>query len=75
MRNLLLEILSLKVHPLRMEAEVKMAELLPLKNTELNGLREIICLRKPEVSVERSVCNIIEELVEHGALFDMLLIQ
>ena len=36
-------------------------------NTELNGLRTIICLRKSEVSVERIlVCNVIEKLVEHG---------
>ena len=36
-------------------------------NTELNVLRKIICLRKSEVSVERlSVCNVIENLVEHG---------
>ena len=36
-------------------------------NTELNVLRKIICLRKSEVSVERlSVCNVTENLVEHG---------
>ena len=36
-------------------------------NTELNDLVKIICLRKPEVSVERiSVCNITENLAEHG---------
>ena len=36
-------------------------------NSELNDLRKIICLRKSEISVERfSVCNIIENLEEHG---------
>ena len=36
-------------------------------NTELNDLRNIICLKKSEVSVERiSVCNAIENLVEHS---------
>ena len=36
-------------------------------NTELDVLRKIICLRKPEVSVAKiSVCNDIEYLVEHG---------
>ena len=46
---------------------MKIAELLPLKNTDLNGLRKNIYLRKPEVSVERnSVCNVIEELMGHG---------
>ena len=34
---------------------------------QLNDLRIIICLRKPEVSVRRnSVCNVIENLAEHG---------
>ena len=34
---------------------------------ELNKFRKIICLRKSEVSIERiSVCNIIENLAEHG---------
>ena len=38
-----------------------------LYNTELHDLRKIICLRKSEVSGERiSVCNVIENLVEHG---------
>ena len=46
---------------------MKMAELLPIKNTELNNLGIIICLRKPEVSVDRiSVCNVIEKLMEHS---------
>ena len=37
------------------------------QNTEINDLRKIICLRKPEVSVERiSVCNVIENLAEHS---------
>ena len=36
-------------------------------NTELNDLRKIICLRKSQVSVERiSVCNVIENVMEHG---------
>ena len=36
-------------------------------NLELNDLRIIICLRKSEVPVERiSVCNLIENGVEHG---------
>ena len=36
-------------------------------NTELNDLRKIVCLRKSEVSVEIiSVCNVIENLAEHG---------
>ena len=36
-------------------------------NTELNDLRNIICLRNYEVSVERiSVCNVFENLPEHG---------
>ena len=36
-------------------------------NTKLNGLRTNILLRKSKVSVERiSVCNVIENLVEHG---------
>ena len=34
---------------------------------ELNKLRIIICLREPEVSVERiSVCKVTEILAEHG---------
>ena len=38
-----------------------------MKNTELNDLRNIMCLRKPEVSVERlSVYNVIEKLTEHS---------
>ena len=38
-------------------------------NTELNDLRIIICLRKPDVIVERiSVCKAIEKLNEHGML-------
>ena len=38
-----------------------------IANTKLNDLREIICLRKSEISVERiSVCNDIENLAEHG---------
>ena len=37
------------------------------ENTELNDLRMIICVRKPEVFVERiSVCFVNEKLVEHG---------
>ena len=33
----------------------------------ITGLEKIICLRKSEVSVEKkSVCNVIENLVEHG---------
>ena len=37
------------------------------KNVELNDLRKVNCLRKSEVSVERiSVCNVNENLVEHG---------
>ena len=37
------------------------------KNTELKDLRKIICLPKSEVSVETiSVCNVIENLTEHG---------
>ena len=36
-------------------------------NTELNGSRKIVCLRKSEVSVERiSVCNVIENLAERN---------
>ena len=36
-------------------------------NTQLHDLRIIICLRKSEVIVERiSVCNVIENLMEHG---------
>ena len=36
-------------------------------NTELNDLRKIICLRKPEVSVERiSVSYVTENLAGHG---------
>ena len=36
-------------------------------NTELNDLRMIVCLRKPEVTVERiSVCNVTEKMMEHG---------
>ena len=36
-------------------------------NTKLNDWRKIICLRKSVVSVERiSVCNVIENLAEHG---------
>ena len=36
-------------------------------NTESNDLRKIICLRKSEVTVGRiSVCNVIENLAEHG---------
>ena len=39
---------------------------LSFKNTELNDLRKIICLRKSEAYVERiSVCNVIEILAEH----------
>ena len=35
-------------------------------NTELNDLRIIICMRKPDVPIERiSVCNGAEKLVEH----------
>ena len=31
------------------------------KNTELNNLRNIICLRKSDISIERiSICNVIE---------------
>ena len=34
---------------------------------ELNDLIKIICLRKSEVPVERiSLCNVIENLAEHG---------
>ena len=36
-------------------------------NTELNDSRINICLRKSEVSVEKtSVCNVIKILAEHG---------
>ena len=36
-------------------------------DTEVNGLKENISLRKSEVYVERiSVCNVIENLAEHG---------
>ena len=36
-------------------------------NTELNDLRNIVCLRNSEGSVERiSVCNVIGNLVKHG---------
>ena len=36
-------------------------------NTELNYLRKIICLRQSEGSVGRiSICNVIENLAEHG---------
>ena len=36
-------------------------------NTELNDLRKIICSRKSEITVERiSVCNVNENLEEHG---------
>ena len=41
-------------------------ELIDRENTELNSQRKIIRLRKSEVSVENSVCNVIEKLVEHG---------
>ena len=36
--------------------------------TELNDLRKTICLRKSEVCVEKKklVCNVIENLAEHG---------
>ena len=43
--------------------------MLTLKNTLNleNALRKIICLRKSEVLVARiSVCNVIENLAEHG---------
>ena len=41
--------------------------ILILFSTELNDLRKMICLKKPEISVERiSVCNVIElNLTEH----------
>ena len=36
-------------------------------NTELNGLRKIVRLRKSEVSIERiSVYDVIENLLQHG---------
>ena len=39
-------------------------------NTELNDFRKVICLRKSELSVERiSVCNVTENLAEHGIYF------
>ena len=45
-------------------------------NAELNDLKIIICLRKTEVTVERiSVCNVIENLAEHGIPSAMLLYQ
>ena len=38
-----------------------------MKNTELNDMRRISCLRKSEVSVQRiSVCNVTENLAEHS---------
>ena len=38
-----------------------------IKNMQLNNLRIVICLRKSEMIVERiSVCNVIENLMEHG---------
>lgn len=38
-----------------------------VNKTELNNLRMIICLKKSEVSLELiSVCNVIENLMEHG---------
>ena len=44
-------------------------------NTELNGMRKIICLRKSEVSVEKnSVCNVNENLAEHGIYFFAMLL-
>ena len=37
------------------------------KKSDFNELRKNICLRKSEVSVERvSVCNVTENLAEHG---------
>ena len=39
----------------------------PCLNMELNDLRIIIYCRKSEGTIERiSVCNVIENLVEHG---------
>ena len=36
-------------------------------STELNDLRVIVCLRKPEVTVVIiSVCNVTVKLMEHG---------
>ena len=36
---------------------------------KLNNLRKLTCLRKSDVSVERIlVCNVIENLAEHGIL-------
>ena len=39
-------------------------------NKKLNVLRLLVCLRIPEVSVERiTVCNVIEKLAKHDILF------
>ena len=36
-------------------------------NTEVNDLRKIKCFRKSEVSIKIiSVCNVVENLAEHG---------
>ena len=46
------------------------------KNTELNNLRKIICLRKSEVMFKKkkkTVTNVVEKLVEHGIHSIMLL--
>ena len=43
-----------------------MVEFLPLENMELNDLRKIICLRKSEVSVQRTTkFSVIKKLTEH----------
>ena len=50
-----------------MRREVKGISFGGIYNMELTDLRIIICLRKSEVSVERiSVCNVTENLAEHG---------
>ena len=37
------------------------------KNTEINKLRKITCLRKSDNSVDRiSVCNVADKLTEHS---------
>ena len=48
--------------------------LFSLKNTELNDLRKIICLRKTYIFVERiSVYKVTENLLEHGRHFKDLI--
>ena len=48
--------------------------LFSLKNTELNDLRKIICLRKTYILVERiSVYKVTENLLEHDRHFKDLI--